>query len=597
MPIVFSILMILLFYSQTFEEHLTHLETVIQRFNKAGFKINAKKCNFLCTESMPIEWLGSIIKHGKVLTDPKKVDAIKNITIPKSVKELQAFIGAVGFHRRHIPYLSDLINPLIELTKTKRNEPFIWTDEHQKSFDATKEALCSTDGLALPDIKKPFILTTDSSHIAVGVCLTQLDDEGNERVCAYGSRKFREIEQRNMSIPEKELAGILYGVKLFSYYLTNNKFTIKTDARSLVFLKRFKTCNSKIARAALWLQEFDFDIIHLSRKTGNTMAIADCLSRAHESQFKLEGYKALRNPQLDEWPDIEVPNKCDSEEFDTIADKFLQDNPITNTSVNFVSDDIEFSSSRPASVATIEPPETIDPLASIEHRILHVSLIDACMTAKEFALIQNEDPELSKIIQQVSQTDNPEYSFIKGVLMKKVDDNLRVVIPKSFQNELIKWHHGSFWANHIGSKKLYASLARYYFWNGMFKDIKETVRACKICQYIKPDTTGGVGLGKTRTPDRPNQVVAFDVVTGLPRTNAGYNCILVIVDDFTKFCAAIEMKDKTAESVAKAFMRHWVRFLGTPQQLHSDEGTEVDSSLMQDICTLLRIRKNSYTNL
>ena len=578
----------IIIFSQTFEDHLKHLGVVIDRFNKAGFKINAKKCNFLCTESMPIEWLGSIIKHGKIFTDQKKIEAIQQITPPKSVKELQAFIGAVGFHRRHIPYLSDLINPLIELTKTKRGEDFIWTNEHQKSFDDTKKALCSSDGLALPDVNKPFILTSDSSHIALGVCLSQINDKGEEKVCAYGSRKFKEIEQRNMSIPEKELAGILYGLKLFAYYLRNNHFTIKTDARSLVFLKRFKTCNSKIARTAIWLQDFDFDIVHLSKRTGNTMAIADCLSRAHESQFKLEGYKALKDPKLNDWPDIDVPDYCSYEDFDAIADKFLKENPITGN-VNWISEEPDYPS--PLYMPPVLVPETVDQIASKEHRILHVSLTDACMTAKDFAFIQGEDPELVKQIKLAKTDEASDFKLCQGVLTKIVDGDTRVVVPASFRTELIKWHHGSFWANHVGSKKLYASLARFYYWPNMFKDIKDTIRECKICQYVKPDTTGGIGLGKSKTPTKPNQLVAFDVVTGLPRTNSGHCCILVIVDDFTKFCTAVEMKDKTAESVARVFMSHWIRFFGPPKQLHSDEGTEVDSSLMQNISAILGIRK------
>ena len=579
----------IIIFSSTFDDHIEHLDSVIKRFNDAGFKINAKKCNFLCTEEMPIEWLGSVIKHGKVFTDQKKVEAIQNITPPKSVKELQAFIGAVGFHRRHISHLADLINPLVELTKAKKKDEFIWTNEHQHSFEQTKKALCAAEGLKLPDVNKPFILTSDSSNIAIGVCLSQVDDKGVERICAYGSRKFREIEQRNMSIPEKELAGILYGVKLFAYYLYNNKFTIKTDARSLVFLKRFKTCNSKIARAALWLQEFDFDIIHESRKNGNTMAIADCLSRAHESQFKLEGYKALKNPQLNEWPDIKLPQYCEMDEFDEIADKFLQDNPIEGK-IEWISEEPDIPIS--LSINHITTPTTLDALASYEHRILHVSLVDACMTPADFAHLQQEDEEIQKLRSKADIDADPEYTIVKGVLMKKVVDGLRVVVPMSFRNELIKWHHGSFWAHHVGSKKLHASLARYYYWPNMFKTIKEIVQSCKICQYIKPDTTGGTGIGRTKTPTRPNQLVAFDVVTGLPRTTAGHNCILVIVDDFTKFCTAVEMKDKTAESVASAFINYWVRFFGPPKQLHSDEGTEVDSSLMQNICTLLEIRKS-----
>ena len=577
-------------FSQTFEEHLDHLKQVIMRFQTAGFKINAKKCTFLCTESMPIEWLGSIIKHGQVFPDPKKVEAIKNIPPPKSVKELQAFIGAVGFHRRHIAYLAEIINPLIELTKKKKKEDYIWTNEHQEAFERTKKALCSSDGLALPDVNKPFIMTTDSSNIAIGVCLSQINEKGEERICAYGSRKFKEIEQRNMSIPEKELAGILYGLKLFAYYLTNNKFTIKTDARSLVFLKRFKTCNSKIARSAIWLQEFDFDIVHLSRKTGNTMAIADCLSRAHESKSKLEGYKALRNPELDKWPDIKLPNNCHYSEFDQVADQFLLDNPIEAQTINWVSE--EAPPPVPSSTTKIDQIHSIDHLASPEHRILHVSLIDACMTPKEFSQIQKEDDVVLKLRNGVDDSVDSNYTLVKDVLMKKTEEGLRIVVPESFQKELIKYHHGSFWANHIGTKKLYASLSRYYYWPNMLKMVKATVQACKICQYVKPHTVGGVGLGKSKTPTQPNQLVAFDVITGMPRSSKGHNCILVIVDDFTKYALAIEMRDKTAQSICNAFMSYWCRMMGFPRQLHSDEGTEVDSSLMLSVCELLEIRKS-----
>ena len=320
------------------------------------------------------------------------------------------------------------------------------------------------------------------------------------------------------------------------------------------------------------------------------MAIADCLSRAHESKTKLEGYKALRNPDLNSWPDIKVPKYCSQEDFEPIADKFLDENPIISNKCQWVEE--SFSTPQPQSFASVNVVGGSDMLASTEQRILHVSLIDACMTAKDFAKIQREDPALAKLCNSVDPLADGEYTLVKDVLMKKGNDGPRIVVPESFQTDLVKWHHGSFWASHVGSKKMFASLSKYYFWSHMMNTIKDVVQSCKICQYVKPHTVGGVGLGKTKTPTRPNQLVAFDVITGMPRSSKGHNCILVIVDEFTKFATAIELKDKTAASIEHAFRSHWCRFLGFPQQLHSDEGTEVDSSLMSNVCELLEIRKS-----
>ena len=224
-------------FSDTFEDHIRHLDEVLSRFIKAGFKLKISKCHFAQTQDIPLVWLGSVIKHGHIHPDPSKVEAIRQLPAPVKVKQLLSFLGAVSFHRKHIPHFSTITACLFDLIKP--SVAFEWKEEHQKAFETIKDKLLEAPGLALPDMTRPFTLTTDASGVGVGVTLSFEDEKGQQRICAYASRKFNDMERINMSTPEKELLAVLYGIRTFSFYLLNKRFTLQTDARSLLFCKKY----------------------------------------------------------------------------------------------------------------------------------------------------------------------------------------------------------------------------------------------------------------------------------------------------------------------------------------------------------------------
>ena len=76
-----------LIYSNSFEDHMKHIESVIDRFLDAGFKINTKKCKWVCSGEKPIEWLGTIVRNGCVLSSQEKVKVILELPKPKNVLE------------------------------------------------------------------------------------------------------------------------------------------------------------------------------------------------------------------------------------------------------------------------------------------------------------------------------------------------------------------------------------------------------------------------------------------------------------------------------------------------------------------------------
>ena len=97
----------------------------------------------------------------------------------------------------------------------KKNTPYDWKDEHQKSFDSLKEALCTAPVLQHPDFSQPFILTTDASDFAVGAVLSQ-GKIGEDRPIAFMSKMMKPDEKITALL--KRSALLLY----LQYYISDH---------------------------------------------------------------------------------------------------------------------------------------------------------------------------------------------------------------------------------------------------------------------------------------------------------------------------------------------------------------------------------------
>ena len=64
--------------------------------------------------------------------DPVKVEGVRNWPVPKTVKQLQSFIGFINFYRRFIEGFSGIARPLNDLTK--KDTPWRWGPEQQRAF-------------------------------------------------------------------------------------------------------------------------------------------------------------------------------------------------------------------------------------------------------------------------------------------------------------------------------------------------------------------------------------------------------------------------------------------------------------------------------
>ncbi|GJS72936.1 hypothetical protein Tco_0705777 [Tanacetum coccineum] len=97
--------------------------------------------------------LGNLISL-KGTTDKSKIQAIKDWSIPKTVKQLRGFLGLTRYYRMFIRHYAIITKPLTQLLK---KQSFQWNDAAQVAFETLKSAMMSAPVLSFPDFKKDFI--------------------------------------------------------------------------------------------------------------------------------------------------------------------------------------------------------------------------------------------------------------------------------------------------------------------------------------------------------------------------------------------------------------------------------------------------------
>ncbi|GFV35471.1 retrovirus-related Pol polyprotein from transposon 297 [Trichonephila clavipes] len=261
-------------FSENWDDHISHIDKVLERIRDARLTIKPAKCKF--TQDS-VKYLGYVVGLGKRSPAQLKVQAILDFPVPRTKTQVRAFLEIAGYYRQYIPMFSSLAALLTELLKGKSKKGYInWTSECQESFVQLKEKLSTNPVLYAPNFKRQFILQTDASDTGIGIVLAQRNDRGEERSILYLSKKFSDAE-KVFCTTEKECAAMVYAVKKLNCYLDGQQtFIIRTDHNPLVWLKTNAGTNPRLMRWSVALQPFNFEVIH---KPGRSHANADALSR------------------------------------------------------------------------------------------------------------------------------------------------------------------------------------------------------------------------------------------------------------------------------------------------------------------------------
>ena len=243
----------ILIFSNNKDEHLKHVVTVLEKLKENGLVVQKDKCQFATNT---VSFLGHHITSSGIEPLASKIHAIQVFPKPKTVKQLQEFIGMINFYHRFIPKIAHTLTPLYQLLKGKPKD-LAWTDEANVAFNNAKTALSTAVKLNFPDPSCKLQITTDASNVAIGAVLEQVKN-GTPQPLAFFSRKLSKAEA-NYSTFDRELLAIYTTVRHFSHLLEGISFDILTDHKPIVhaFTKISDSASNRQRRHLSAISEFN----------------------------------------------------------------------------------------------------------------------------------------------------------------------------------------------------------------------------------------------------------------------------------------------------------------------------------------------------
>ena len=168
----------------------------------------------------------------------------------------------------------------------------------------------------------------------------------------------------------------------------------------------------------------------------------------------------------------------------------------------------------------------------------------------------------------------------------------QLIAPKRLRRDILRHLHNHRTGGHLGITKTLYNVRRRFYWPGSKKDFIRWCQRCRECGAQKPKPGGKRAPLKQDIVGMPMEQIALYIMGPLPRSNSGNSYILVIGDYFTKWTQAHALPDHTAQTIAKIVVGEWVCKMGVPRIIHSDQGTESESNLFQEMCRLLELIKH-----
>jgi hypothetical protein len=164
--------------------------------------------------------MGDITRQG-LQPQPKKVEAICQLTAPQNCRQSRHFIGMVNFYRDMWSRRSHLIAPLSAMMS--KDVPWKWGEEQQQAFEEVKRVVAKETLLAFPQFDKPFHVYMNASKHRLGAVIMQ---EG--KPLAFYSRRLKSAH-KNYTTGEKELLSKVETLKEFRNTLLGQKIIVHTD--------------------------------------------------------------------------------------------------------------------------------------------------------------------------------------------------------------------------------------------------------------------------------------------------------------------------------------------------------------------------------
>ena len=161
----------------------------------------------------------------------------------------------------------------------KKQNEWIWTEEHTRAFNSLKECITKIPCLAHYNAQSENIITTDASSKGLGATLWQKQKTGELKPIGFASRFLSDTEKKN-AINDLELLAVVLGLEHFRLYIHGKPIELLTDHQALEpLIKRNRSNKTYSARLTRWLDRLAHFNINIKHIAGKHLALTDYLSR------------------------------------------------------------------------------------------------------------------------------------------------------------------------------------------------------------------------------------------------------------------------------------------------------------------------------
>ena len=259
---------------------------------------------------------------------------------------------------------------------------------------------------------------------------------------------------------------------------------------------------------------------------------------------------------------------------------------------------------------------TVSPdVTDIEQEVPPELLAATALKSTDWKRAQFDDRTISKILEHIALGQRPTALQVEASKMDKrflrewgkfrIEDGILVresvqqgqkvkqlVVPEKLRSDMVKAFHDDL--GHQGPDRTLSVMKRRLYWPGMDKFISNQIEECGRCirrKVLPKRAAEMVNIVSTA----PMEVVCIDYLS-LERSKGGYENILVITDHYTRYAQAIPTCNLTAQTTAKALFENFFLHYGFPARIHSDQGANFESKLIQSLCSLTGMWKTRTTH-
>jgi hypothetical protein len=438
--------------------------------------------------------------------------------------------------------------------------------------------------------------------VAVGAVLQQRQTINGEQkivVISYGSKTMSPA-QRRYAPARKEMLALLTFVEQYSCFLAGRQFTVRTDCAALIWLITYSwKHNALAARWTARMQNFNFEVVHQPRDRNKA---ADGLSK------RTNAYETVRQEEENELrvqhPFMGFLREATGEDARELIAELMKTAMEANGYIKKPTGKKEEGATPPldiqAPIGEAAPDGTVKVLRvrpSYDIAFLIREQLRDPVLGVYRQLMTGPAEERCEVVAQLDQgaklwfTLHQEQLLVddRGVLTKRVEPPgesafRQVLAPRMLTITLIARAH-DLWG-HPGITRTVNILQRTYDWPGLKEDVERHIASCIQCQLAKPLPKKPRRPLKSIRSHEPNDLVQVDYLS-LPGNE--YAGILVMEDHFTKYIIAMPVKRSSGENAAFELWDRWVRHVGFPRVLQSDQGPEFESKAFLELLRLMKV--------